>query len=68
MLVLLPTLISELLVKWQRPFEVTQRIGKVDYEVRQTDRGDALQIYHLNLMKPWRELGPVTVVAERERS
>ncbi|KAL7832099.1 hypothetical protein AOLI_G00296470 [Acnodon oligacanthus] len=67
-LVLLPTLSSKLLAKWQGPFEVTRRVGEVDYEVKRTDRGGALQVYHLNLLKPWREAVPVslaTVVPER---
>lgn len=60
---------SKLLVKWQGPFEVTQRVREVDYEVRQTDRGDAFQRYHLNFLKLWREVVPValaTVVPERK--
>ncbi|KAL7889579.1 hypothetical protein AOLI_G00018370 [Acnodon oligacanthus] len=67
-LVLLPTSSSKLLVKWQGPFEVTRRVGEVDYEVKQTDRGGALQVYHLNLLKSCREAVPVsltTVVPER---
>ncbi|KAL7886261.1 hypothetical protein AOLI_G00065560 [Acnodon oligacanthus] len=60
--------VAEALFKWQGPFEVTRRVGEVDYEVKQTDRGGALQVYHLNLLKPWREAVPVslaTVVPER---
>ncbi|KAL7838516.1 hypothetical protein AOLI_G00269200 [Acnodon oligacanthus] len=67
-LVLLPTLSSKLLAKWQVPFEVTRQVGEVDYEVKRTHRGGALQVYHLNLLKPWREAVPVslaTVVPER---
>ncbi len=29
--------------------------GELDYEVKRTDRGDACQIYHLNLLKRWNE-------------
>ncbi|KAG1940831.1 hypothetical protein F2P79_016387 [Pimephales promelas] len=50
-LVLLPTSSSELLAKWQGPFEVTRRVGDLNYEVACTDRGGAHQIYHLNLLK-----------------
>ncbi len=54
-LVLLPTSSSKLLAKWQGPFVVTRRVGELDYEVKQTDRGGACQIYHLNLLKRWNE-------------
>ncbi len=54
-LVLLPTSSSKLLAKWQGPFVVTRRVGELDYEVKRTDRGDACQIYHLNLLKRWNE-------------
>ncbi|XP_061920399.1 uncharacterized protein LOC133661276 [Entelurus aequoreus] len=68
-LVLLPTSSSKLLAKWQGPFVVTRRVGDVDYEVRRADRGGATQIYHLNLLKGWREAEPVsmvTAIAESE--
>ncbi len=54
-LVLLPTSSSKLLAKWQGPFEVTRRIGDLNYEVVRTDRNGAHQIYHLNLLKKWSE-------------
>ncbi|XP_067248999.1 NACHT, LRR and PYD domains-containing protein 3-like isoform X2 [Chanodichthys erythropterus] len=54
-LVLLPTSSSKLLAKWQGPFEVTRRIGDLDYEVIRSDRRGARQIYHLNLLKKWSE-------------
>ncbi|XP_061882691.1 uncharacterized protein LOC133633906 isoform X2 [Entelurus aequoreus] len=68
-LVLLPTSSSKLLVQWQGPFVVTRRVGDVDYEVRRSDRGGVTQIYHLNLLKGWREVEPVsmvTAIAESE--
>ncbi|XP_044066818.1 uncharacterized protein LOC122882921 [Siniperca chuatsi] len=54
---------------WQGPFAVTRRVGDVDYEAVQSDRGGATQIYHLNLLKAWREVEPValvTTVGERD--
>ncbi len=56
MLVLLPTSSSKLLTKWQGPFEVTRRMGDLNYEVIRTDRSGARQIYHLNLLKKWNEV------------
>ena len=42
---------------------VTRRVGDVDYEVLCSDRGGATQIYHLNLLKVWREAEPVSLVS-----
>ena len=58
-LVLLPTSSTKLLAKWQGPFVVTRRVGDVDYEVVRSDRGDARQIYHINLLKRWNDVVPV---------
>ncbi len=58
-LLLLPISNSKLLAKWQGPFVVTRWVGEADYEVVQPDRAGARQIYHLNLLKPWREEGSV---------
>ncbi len=69
-LVLLPTSSSKLLAKWQGPFEVTRRVGDLNYEVVRTDRSGEHQIYHLNLLKKWNEVEPVmleTVVGSEER-
>ncbi len=44
---------------WQGPFEVTRRVGDLNYEVVRTDRSGARQIYHLNLLKKWSEVEPV---------
>uniref|UniRef100_A0AAQ4PUN6 ribonuclease H n=1 Tax=Gasterosteus aculeatus aculeatus TaxID=481459 RepID=A0AAQ4PUN6_GASAC len=62
-LVLLPSSSSKLLAKWQGPFVVTRRVGDVDYEVVRSDRGGATQIYHLNLLKAWRETESVSLVS-----
>ncbi|XP_039532215.1 uncharacterized protein LOC120482205 [Pimephales promelas] len=68
-LVLLPTSSSKLLAKWQGPFEVTRRVGDLNYEVIRTDRGGGRQTYHLNLLKKWVEAEAVmlaTVVSGEE--
>nr|XP_024655059.1 uncharacterized protein LOC112430808 [Maylandia zebra] len=62
-LVLLPTSSSKLLAKWQGPFVITRRVGDVDYEVARSDRGGATQIYHLNLLKLWREVETASLVS-----
>ena len=67
-LVLLPTSSTKLLAKWQGPFVVTRRVGEVDYEVQRTDREGAKQIYHLNLLKAWKEVVAVSLVTvDQER-
>ncbi len=48
---------------------VTRRVGELDYEVKRTDRGDACQIYHLNLLKRWNEgtsVGLAVVVSNED--
>ncbi|XP_075779243.1 uncharacterized protein LOC142827525 [Pelodiscus sinensis] len=54
-LLLLPSSESKLLAKWQGPFEVVRKIGPVDYEVRLPGRRKDLRVYHVNLLKAWRE-------------
>ena len=67
-LVLLPTSSTKLLAKWQGPFVATRRVGEVDYEVQRTDREGAKQIYHLNLLKAWKEVVAVSLVTvDQER-
>ncbi|KAM8913533.1 uncharacterized protein AB9W97_000060 isoform 2-T4 [Spinachia spinachia] len=58
-----------MLAKWQGAFKVARRVGDVDYEVVRSKRGGATQIYHLNLLKAWREaesLSLVSTVSGRE--
>ena len=46
----------------------TRRVGEVDYEVQHTDREGAKQIYHLNLLKAWKEVVAVSLVTvDQER-
>ncbi|XP_044860022.1 uncharacterized protein LOC123363206 [Mauremys mutica] len=52
-LLLLPSSESKLLARWQGPYEVVRQVGPVTYEIRQPDRRKKLQIYHVNLLKPW---------------
>ena len=42
---------------------VTGRVGDVDYEVQRADREGAKQIYHLNLLKAWKEVVAVSLVS-----
>ena len=47
---------------------VTRRVGEVDYEVQCIDREGAKQMYHLNLLKAWKEVVVVSlVIVDQER-
>ncbi|XP_063075477.1 uncharacterized protein LOC134465637 [Engraulis encrasicolus] len=52
-LVLVPTVECKFLAAWQGPYEVIERVGDVNYKVRQTDKRKKVQIYHVNLLKKW---------------
>ena len=53
-LVLVPTAGCKFLAKWQGPYEVVDRVGKVNYWVRQPRRRKPTQLYHVNRLKQWR--------------
>ena len=52
-LVLLPTSSSKLLAEWQGPYEISQRIGKVNYEVVMPNRRKRQQLFHINMLRQW---------------
>ena len=52
-LVLIPTAECKFLAKWQGPYEVVDRVGEVNYRVRQPERRKPTQLYHINLLKQW---------------
>lgn len=60
-LVLLSSAESELLARWQRPYEVIRQVGPVNFEVQQLDWRKKRQVYHVNLLKPWREQEDVLI-------
>ena len=53
-LVLIPTADCKFLAKWQGPYEVVDRVGEVNYRVRQPGRRKPTQLYHVNLLKQWK--------------
>ncbi|XP_077148857.1 uncharacterized protein LOC143809698 [Ranitomeya variabilis] len=59
-LVLIPTVDSKFLAKWQGPFEVMERVGEVNYKVYQPGKRKPEQIYHVNLIKPWKDRSALT--------
>lgn len=50
-MLLLPTSDCKLLAKWQGPYQVTKRQGKVTYELHMPDRLKKHQCFHVNLLK-----------------
>lgn len=57
-LVLIPSNECKFLARWLGPYEVIEKTGPVNYRVRQPGQRKGQQIYHINLLKPWRE--PIT--------
>ena len=52
-LILLPTSSSKLLARWQGPYEVVRKCGKVNYEVKMNDRRKQRRVFHVNMLKEW---------------
>lgn len=38
---------------WKGPYTVVERVGPVNYRVRQPGRRRVEQLYHVNLLKRW---------------
>ena len=51
LLVFLPTTNNKLLAKWQRPYKVIHRMGKVTYEIDMPGSRSRRKVYHINLLK-----------------
>ena len=54
-LVLLPTSECKFLAKWHGPYEVEEKVGPVNYRVKQPGRRKGKEIYHVNILKRWHE-------------
>ncbi|XP_024117097.1 uncharacterized protein LOC112138718 [Oryzias melastigma] len=52
-LVMLPSVESKLLAKWQGPFEVMQKLGPTTYKISVPDNGRSSRVLHVNLLKEW---------------
>ena len=69
---LIPTAECKFLAKWQGPYEVVDRVGEVNYRVRQPGRRKPTQLYHVNLLKQWRTgadppaPAPLVLAAQRD--
>ncbi|XP_042299990.1 uncharacterized protein LOC121917940 isoform X1 [Sceloporus undulatus] len=54
-LVFLPAPTNKWFAQWQGPFEVVRQVGPVDYEIQLGGPRARRQIFHVNLLKAWRE-------------
>ncbi|KAL0152849.1 hypothetical protein M9458_051843 [Cirrhinus mrigala] len=52
-MVLVPNAACKFLAQWQGPFTIEERVGPVNYRVRQPGRRQPVQLYHINLLKKW---------------
>ncbi|KAL0148818.1 hypothetical protein M9458_055827 [Cirrhinus mrigala] len=52
-MVLVPNAACKFLAQWQGPFTIEERVGPVNYRVRQPGRRKPVQLYHINLLKKW---------------
>lgn len=52
-LVLVPTSECKFLAKWHGPYEVIEKVGEVNYRIRQPGRRPPEKVYHINLLKKW---------------
>ena len=54
-LLLLPSRTKKFVAQWQGPYQVTRRTGKVNYEIRMSDKGGRKQVFHINHLRKWQE-------------
>ena len=50
MLIILPTTNEKLSARWQGPYQVLKRVGKVDYLVDMHDHRKRRRVLHVNLL------------------
>ena len=57
-LLLLPTSENKLLAQWQGPYTITRKVGPATYEINMPGRKKPKRVFHINLLKEWRERVP----------
>ena len=40
---------------WRGPYKITKKVGKVNYKIELTDGQIRRKIFHINMLKPWKE-------------
>ena len=48
-LVLLPTSSNKLLAQWQGPYQVTRKVGKVDYKIDMLNKRNSRKVFPVNM-------------------
>ena len=54
-LLLLPSGPKKFVAKWQGPYRIVKKTGKVTYEIEMPDKGNRKQVFHVNHLKRWKE-------------
>ncbi|XP_063955624.1 uncharacterized protein LOC135154209 [Lytechinus pictus] len=63
-LVLLPTSNNKLIAKWQGPYRVIQKISDVNYAVEMGDKRKKHRVFHVNMLRPWRDRQDLVLFAD----
>ena len=63
-LVLLPTSTNKLLAEWQGPYAVVRKVGQVVYEINMHDRRCRKRLFHVNMLREWKEPDAFSFSAE----
>ncbi|XP_066430860.1 vomeronasal type-2 receptor 26-like [Eleutherodactylus coqui] len=51
----LPDQGSKFFGRWQGPYEIVEKVDDVNYRVQQQGKRKPYQVYHVNLIKPWKD-------------
>ena len=54
-LLLLPSSTKKFVAQGQRPYELTRRTRKLNYEIRILDKGGCQQVFYINHLRKWQE-------------
>ena len=54
-LLLLPDSTQKFRAKWQGPYEISRKIGKVNYDIVMPEIGNQKQVFHINMLKLWND-------------
>lgn len=57
---------SKFLTCWQGPFEISRRINPVSYKVLRWGNKKEIQVFHVNLLKLWKEPNGLLVASALE--
>ena len=52
LLILLPTKTNKLLIGWKGPYEVVEKLSRLDYRIKV---GRKVKMFHINMLKQYRE-------------